>query len=234
MQRAKGRRTKAEGREQQPFTCSLPNAYWPLPSVSRGFTLLELVITVTVLSILTLGVIPLVKVSVRRQKEQQLRETLREMRIAIDQFHREALAAPVLPPGGNPSTIPPPQPSDPRIRVYVSDLTIFTVDNPDRYPPSLETLVSGVDVLPFAAGIMGGPGDPRVNATDVGRQQLTAKKKTYLRAIPIDPITGKAEWDFRSCYQAADDNSGWDSINVFDVRSKAEGTALNGEKYSDW
>src|SRR5947207_9736650 len=57
-----------------------------------GFTLVELVITVAVLAILTLGVIPLVQVSVKRQKEQQLRETLREMREAIDQFHREALA----------------------------------------------------------------------------------------------------------------------------------------------
>src|SRR5437660_6927586 len=57
-----------------------------------GFSLIELMITVGVLAILTLGVIPLVQVSVKRQKEQQLREELREMREAIDQFHREALA----------------------------------------------------------------------------------------------------------------------------------------------
>src|SRR6188474_2964516 len=55
----------------------------------NGFSLIELVITITVLSILTLGVLPLVKVSVRRQKEQQLRETLRQIRIAIDEFHRD-------------------------------------------------------------------------------------------------------------------------------------------------
>ena len=54
----------------------------------RGFSLIELVITVTVLAILTLGVIPLVQVSVKRQKEEQLRAALREMREAIDQFHR--------------------------------------------------------------------------------------------------------------------------------------------------
>src|SRR6266849_9752889 len=58
----------------------------------NGFTLIELVITVAVLAILTLGVIPVVQVSVKRQKEQQLREALRGMREAIDQFHREALA----------------------------------------------------------------------------------------------------------------------------------------------
>src|SRR6266545_6637651 len=56
----------------------------------RGFTLIELVITVAVLAILTLGVIPLVQVYVKRQKEEQLHAALREMREAIDQFHREA------------------------------------------------------------------------------------------------------------------------------------------------
>ncbi|MDX6611582.1 MAG: ral secretion pathway protein [Blastocatellia bacterium] len=204
-----------------------------------GFTLLELVITVTVLSILTLGAVPLVKVSVQRQKEQQLRDTLREMRIAIDQFHREAVAAPLTaqqpPPGQNQQANPNqnPQALDPRVRVYISDQTIFTVDNSDRYPPNLEVMVDGVDVMPFASGLMGGRGDLRVNATDVGSAQQTAKKKHYLRSIPIDPITGKAEWEFRSCYQAVDDTS-WDNVNVFDVRSKATGTALNGEKYSDW
>ena len=77
-------------------------------------------ITVSVLAILTMGVIPLVQVTVKRQKEQQLRDTLRQMREAIDQFHREALAganyqpnqqvmstadqerAPRLPPNQNP------------------------------------------------------------------------------------------------------------------------------------
>src|SRR5439155_8311297 len=58
---------------------------------SKGFSLIELMITVSVLVILTMGVIPLVQVTVKRQKEQQLRDTLRQMREAIDQFHREAL-----------------------------------------------------------------------------------------------------------------------------------------------
>ncbi|PYS43883.1 MAG: general secretion pathway protein GspG, partial [Acidobacteria bacterium] len=57
--------------------------------------------------------------------------------------------------------------------------------------------------------------------------------KVYLRQIPIDPMTGKAEWDLRSCYDPADATS-WGGENVFDVHSKSRGTALNGEKYSDW
>ena len=58
-----------------------------LPTLRHdGFSLIELVMTITIMTILTLGIIPLVKVSVRRQKEQQLRDTLRQMRTAIDEF----------------------------------------------------------------------------------------------------------------------------------------------------
>ena len=146
-----------------------------------GFSLIELIITVSVLAILTLGVIPLVQVSVKRQKEYQLRAALREMREAIDQFHREAVAgaqmqvnqqqglstaqqeqAPRNPPaqgqgqqGQAPNVF-----ADPRVRVAITDQTLFTADNPDRYPPDLETLVKGVDVLPItAAGGLGRRGN---------------------------------------------------------------------------
>ncbi len=51
--------------------------------------------TITVMTILTLGVIPLMKISVRRQKEQQLRDSLRQMRIAIDEFHRDTVGMPL-------------------------------------------------------------------------------------------------------------------------------------------
>ncbi|HVS20536.1 MAG TPA: type II secretion system protein [Pyrinomonadaceae bacterium] len=194
----------------------------------RGFSLIELVITLAVLAILTLGVIPLVQVSVKRQKEQQLREALRTMREAIDQFHREANAVP------NPNN-PVPQSADPRTRVFISDQTIFTVDNPDRYPPDLDTLVKGVDVLPFVTGILpGGRGNPNVNATAVGSAQLVPKTKIYLRAIPIDPMTGKADWGFRSCYDEPGATSSGGE-NVFDVYSKSDGVPLDKKgKYSDW
>src|SRR5258705_7798064 len=56
-----------------------------------GFSLIELVMTMTIMTILTMGIIPLVKVAVRRQKEQQLREVLRQMRTAIDEFHRDTV-----------------------------------------------------------------------------------------------------------------------------------------------
>lgn len=201
-------------------------------ALPNGFTLIELVITITVLTILTLGAVPLVKIAVKRQKEQQLHETLRTIRAAIDQFHKEALIynCNAQIPGQVPQQQQQQQlPFDPRIKVAITDCTIFGVDNPDRYPPDLQTLVDGVNVIPISA--TGGRGQQGVNATDVG--QISTKKKVYLRAIPIDPITGKAEWDFRSCYDPADSDS-WGGENLFDVRSKSKGTALNGEKYSDW
>jgi general secretion pathway protein G len=53
-----------------------------------GFSLLELIVAVTILSILTGAAIPLVQTTVRRERESQLREALREMRRAIDAYKR--------------------------------------------------------------------------------------------------------------------------------------------------
>jgi general secretion pathway protein G len=198
----------------------------------RGFSLIELVITTTVLTILTLGVLPLVKVSVKRQKEQQLRETLRQIRTAIDEFHRDTIGMVCTGAALTPQQQALQQQNvilDPRSKVVISDCTIFGVDNPDHYPPDLETLVNGVNVVP--RGSMGGRGQQGVNATDVG--QVSTKTKVYMRGLPVDPMTGKAEWDLRSAYDTHDAGS-WGGENVFDVRSKSKETALNGEKYSDW
>ena len=258
---AESRRQKAEGRKQNiarsRSSRSLPTAYCLLPSDVRGFSLIELVITVAVLAILTLGVVPLVQVSVKRQKEQQLRDTLREMREAIDQFHREALAGAQYqvnqqgsntaqqeqaprPQTQNPQTQNPQVGqgpnifADPRVRVMITDQTIFTTDNPDRYPPDLETLVKGVDVLPISAGSLGRRGNLNYTATQAATEDSQVPKtKIYLRRIPVDPMTGKPDWDFRSCYDSADATS-WGGENIFDVHSKSGGVALNGEKYRDW
>ena len=229
-----GRKRYAESQKRGDTVTGVkvPGRRVPLSSAG-GFTLIELVMSITVMVILTLGVIPLMKVSVKRQKEQQLREALRQMRIAIDEFHRDTVGMPTA--GLEGAARPQPLPQaviDPRSRVVISDTTIFGVDNPDRYPPDLETLVSGVNVIP-RGGSLGGRGDPRVDATDVGNSQLSTKKKIYLRAIPIDPMTGKPDWDLRSCYDAADSDS-WGGENVFDVRSRSKDTALNGEKYNEW
>jgi general secretion pathway protein G len=202
-----------------------------------GFTLFELVVTLTVLSILIMGTIPLMTNAVRRQKEERLRDTLRQIRLAIDDFKRDTIGSC---PQGAVSTVNPigrgmiNVPSDPRSRVVIDDCTIFTMDNYDRYPPSLEILVEGVAVRPRGLNIMGGsglrPGTP--GATDLG-DVIEEKIKVYLRELPIDPMTGESNWELRSSYQTPDESS-WDSINVFDVRSSSEQEGLNGVKYSEW
>ena len=76
-----------------------------------------------------------------------------------------------------------------------------------NYPPDLETLVNGVDVQ--------------------------GKKLRFLRKIPVDPMTGQAEWGLRSMQDDPDSDS-WGGQSVFDVHSKSQGTALDGTKYATW
>lgn len=80
----------------------------------------------------------------------------------------------------------------------------------EGYPPDLETLVHGVPLT--------GVQDKRIH---------------FLRAIPIDPMTGKKDWGMRSV-QDDPDSMSWGGTDVFDVFSKSTATALNGSKYSDW
>ena len=112
--------------------------------------MLELIITLTVISILVMGTIPLMQNAIKRQKELRLRETLRTMRDAIDEFQRDTIGAcpqGALVSGNRAGSNRAVQiPSDPRSRVVVDDCKIFDTENLDRYPPSLEILVEGVKV----------------------------------------------------------------------------------------
>ena len=201
----------------------------------RGYSLLELVCTLAVLAILVMGTVPMAQNAVIRQKEQKLRETLRSIRSAIDEFKRDTYGACAQGASassnqtlGNMGAA-----SDPRSRVYIDDCKIFGVDNIDRYPPTLEILAKGVRVKSRAPNLTGGSGlnDNSPQATEINQEKEI--KKIYLREIPVDPMTGEKEWLFRSSYQDIDAGS-WDEINVFDVRSSSKGEALNEEKYSDW
>lgn len=203
---------------------------------SSGYSLLELVITLSVLSILVMGTLPIAANAVQRQKEQRLRESLRLIRSAIDEFKRDSIGA--CPQGAVVSVNPTAPgntgiPVDPRSRVVIDDCKIFDSENLDRYPPSLEMLVSGVRVKARGANLTGGSGiqEGSTQATELNEQKEITK--VYLRDIPIDPVTGEADWAIRSSYQTGDSGS-WDEINVFDVRSSSDREALNGEKYSDW
>ena len=88
----------------------------PSATPARGFTLLELIVTATILSILTMMALPLARITIQREKEKQLRTALWEMRDAIDRY-KDA-----------------------------TDRQMFQIKvDSGGFPPDLETLVKGVE-----------------------------------------------------------------------------------------
>ena len=93
----------------------------------------------------------------------------------------------------------------------LSDQGLIPIDlGTEGYPKSLDVLVEGVDL--------------------VGQVK---KKRRFLRKIPTDPMTGKAEWGLRS-YQDEPDSRSWGRQNVYDVFSLSDGVGLDKTSYKDW
>ena len=86
----------------------------------------------------------------------------------------------------------------------------FEKTGAEGYPPDLETLVKGLDT-----------------------GELKQRKLRFLRRVPLDPMTGKANWVIRSNLQDRGADF-WDRIHVFDVHSASTGVAANGTRYKDW
>lgn len=150
-------------------------------ATQAGMTLLELVVACGILLVLSTAALPLARMTVKRQKEAELRHALREIRTAIDRYKDAA--------------------DRNLIRVEVGS---------EGYPPDLETLVRGVQ--------LGAAGDRRVR---------------FLRRIPVDSMTGQADWGLRSV-QDDPNSTSWGGKNVFDVYSRSTGTAIDGTRYADW
>lgn len=53
---------------------------------NQGFSYLELIFTVAIMAVLATAATPYLEKTIQRKKEMQLRESLREIRIAIDQY----------------------------------------------------------------------------------------------------------------------------------------------------
>lgn len=127
-----------------PRTSSAAAGRTSVPEREQGLTLVELIITVFILSILASAAVPVARFQVKRQKERELRYDLWMMRDAIDKYKDAA------------------------------DRGAFqTKVDSDNYPPDLETLVKGVDVqgkkLRFLRRI---PVDPMTGTTDWGLRSM--------------------------------------------------------------
>jgi general secretion pathway protein G len=119
---------------------------------SRGFTFVELLVVSALLIILASAAMPMAKVGMQRQREAELRRSLREMRTAIDKFKDQAdlgnISNTELRPGS------------------------------ENYPPSLEVLVEGVAAANDATGrklkfLRRVPIDPMTNSQDWGLRSYT-------------------------------------------------------------
>ena len=164
-----------------------------------GVTLLELLVTLTIVMVLASVALPLSRVSAKRSHEIELRQHLRGMRAAIDTFKMEwnrdgdMLIGPLC---------------------VKNKLSCKDVASIYGYPKSLDMLL-GVKLTSEEATIRG------------------TTTRRYLRSLPLDPLTGKADWQFR-CYKDAPDASSWCGADVYDVMTASQETALDGTKYRDW
>jgi len=152
-----GRRKAGRGAERR------PSAVYRLPSTgSAGFTLLELLVVMTIIGILAAIAVPALRDSPRRAQEASLRADLFTFRSVLDQYKGDK---------GN-------------------------------YPPDLETLI----------------------------------KDGYIRRIPLDPITKKADWVLTMEEEPSepDDPNVQPVPGIIDVHSASKEKALDGTMYSEW
>jgi general secretion pathway protein G len=125
----------------------------------RGFTLVELLIVISLISILAAMGLVQYKNSVLSAKEATLHTDLFRMRDAIDQYYADK----------------------------------------GKYPSGVDSLVS----------------------------------EGYMRKVPIDPITQSSD-SWVTVAAEPDPNSPSGEAGIYDIKSGAQGTALDGTSYSDW
>src|SRR4051812_16914410 len=124
------------------------------PRGQQGFTFVELLVVTTILLILASAVMPLARVTMQRQREAELRRTLREIRTAIDK-HKDL--------------------------ADVGAIASFDIKaGTEGYPPTLETLVDGVTKANDASGVKLKflrriPIDPMTRSTEWGLRAYADK-----------------------------------------------------------
>jgi type II secretory pathway pseudopilin PulG len=219
-----------------------------IPRASRsriaGLTLIELILTCGILLILSSAAIPLFQMTLHHRKESELRYDLREMRNAIDRYKDDADKNLIRTEVGS-------QNYPPDLQTLVDGVTVSTggsgaggisasalagASGTSQFgsagTPQLGTGAAG-GTTKFGPGATGGI--PSLGSTGTAGQAMsdTSSKVRYLRKIPTDPMTGKADWGLRAV-QDDPDSTSWGGSNVFDVYSQSQAMAVDGTKYSNW
>jgi general secretion pathway protein G len=139
---------------------------------ARGFTLIELVVTVAIIGVLTGAAMPLVKLEVQRERESDLHHSLRVLRNAIDAYKEAADAG--------------------RVKLELGD---------SGYPPNLQVLVDGVEDIQSEKKVMiyflrRVPRDPLFPDATVAAAD-TWGLRSY-KSPPSDPQSGDDVFDVYS------------------------------------
>ncbi|HVR69564.1 MAG TPA: prepilin-type N-terminal cleavage/methylation domain-containing protein [Vicinamibacteria bacterium] len=124
----------------------------------RGFTLLELITVIAVISILVGVALPNYRVAILQSREAVLKEDLYRLRDLLDQYYADK----------------------------------------GKYPASIEALV----------------------------------EEGYLRKMPIDPMTGQADWE--AVPAETDPDNPVEEPGVYDVRSASTLISMAGTPYNEW
>ncbi len=220
---------------------------------NAGLTLIELVVAFTLLLILSLMALPVARVKVQREKERRLRAALHTMRRAIDQYKDMADA-------GKLGQLDPDNHGYPEsMEILVEGIDLVEQSGLPGLGGNLglpQSQSGGAQSMGTNRNQRGGFGDnspfgggaSRFSSESTGRSSAfgssddmsdpldsedAPKKIRFLRKIPVDPITGRAEWGMRSM---SDDPKAmnWGGSNVFDVFSLSYDLALDGTPYNEW
>lgn len=138
----------------------------------RGFTLIELLVTLAILSLLATVTVPVAQVQIQRGKERALRESLRDIRTAIDQYKRASDEGRIRKPAGSSG--------------YPATLALLVEGAEDQRDPKRRKIY-------FLRRI---PRDP-FSSSDVADADATWLKRSYASEAS-DPQEGDDVYDVRT------------------------------------
>jgi general secretion pathway protein G len=179
---------------------------------ARGFTLIELVVTLALVGVMAMVAVPLYEVTAIRMKEAELRTALRQIRTALDAYKDATDAGKIAKDPGD-----------------------------SGYPPSLKVLVEGVEQAQTAQPAITGQNPTNLNSLSPSSLTASSDQPTrlmFLRQVPRDPFTPdpsvppEEQWDTRSYGSPPSDPQ--PGKDVYDVMSKSTNIGSNGIAYKDW